>query len=454
MHFLNSFVSAVGANFGLNQTDSGWMKADSFFHYVTQHLNPRWIEMKVERPIVLTVDCYSGHHSFKLFQWCQENEIILIILYPNSTHILQVCDVAMFGPMKQKYTELHQEWKIENPEKIFDQIEFVKVLKKVNDQTIKKDSIINGWRATGLQPFNFDNVKIDRLLETPISKKVTILSNELVDYQMFDGLPTISLDDPISNEFQIDSWNENSLCLPVELINEASTSYAFSNKNILYDFVDQNHEILETSINLNDNEDKIKELLKKIGGDLKDLEALLHVSDPEKLLNVLIMKQQLNIIKPPQIVILDCSLSPKTIDDILEPPHKIVRKKPKNKNMKIKYGVMSGKNVVEGMNQRINEEKQAEEVKGSADEEKLDRKKEIEVAQAKLKNDREKLKALRQENLEKNKLVRTKRERQKQFFTERGNDLTQEFASTIEDSPLHKKRRTKNNIEVKAERRF
>ena len=423
------------------------MKADSFFHFVTQHLNPRWIEMKVERPIVLTVDGYSGHHSFKLFQWCQENEIVLIILYPNSTHILQVCDVAMFGPIKQKYGELHQEWKIKNPDKLFDQIEFVKILKQVNDETIKKDSIINGWRATGLQPFNFDNLKIDRLLEIP--EKVTILSNELIDYQMFDRLPTSSLYDPVSNDFQIDLWNENSSYLPHELINEASTSNdASTNEKFRYQFSDQNHEIPAASMRIHEVENQVETLLQKIGGDLKELEALLKISDPEKYLNVLIMKQQLNIIKPPQIVILDDNHSFKTIDDILKPPYKIHRKKPKNRNMKINYGVMSGKNVVEAMKQRKNEEKQAEEVKENADEEKLERKREIEAAEARLKHDREELKTLRQENVQKNKLVRTKRERQKQISSERGNELTQGLADIIEDLPLVKKRRTK----VKAER--
>lgn len=161
------------------------MKGESFYHYVTEHLNPRWIEMKLERPLVLTVDGYSGHHSYKLFNWCHENEVILIILYPNSTHILQVCDVAMFSPIKCKYTELHQEWKIQNPEKIFNEVEFVKVLKRVNNEVIKKESIVNGWRATGLQPFDFNNVKLDRLIGVKQSAdKCQILSNDLVNYDL------------------------------------------------------------------------------------------------------------------------------------------------------------------------------------------------------------------------------------------------------------------------------
>jgi DDE superfamily endonuclease len=147
--------------------------------------------LELDRPLVLTVDGYSGHHSYKLFKWCQENEVILIILYPNSTHILQVCDVAMFSPIKQKYTTLHQGWKLENPEMMFNEVEFVKILKRVNDEAIKKESIVNGWRATGLQPFNFDNVKLDRLIGN--KEKIAVLSVKNVKYDVQDSFTSSTL---------------------------------------------------------------------------------------------------------------------------------------------------------------------------------------------------------------------------------------------------------------------
>jgi DDE superfamily endonuclease len=114
----------VAANFGFNQTESGWMKGDAFFYFVTEHLNPRWNEMGIERPIVLVCDGYSGHHSFRLYDWSLKNDVVLVILYPNSTHLLQVLDVAVFAPLKQKYAELFQEWKNaeENSNKKFNEI--------------------------------------------------------------------------------------------------------------------------------------------------------------------------------------------------------------------------------------------------------------------------------------------------------------------------------------------
>lgn len=178
-----NFFPAVKANFAINQTESGWQKGDAFFYYVTQHLYPRWTEMKLDRPIVLVIDGNAEHHSFKLQKWCREHQIELIILFPNATHILQVCDVALFGPLKSKFSELFQTWKSNNPTKIFDEIEFVKLLKTVNDEVIKKESIVNGWRATGLQPFRFENIDMSRVAgaSSPTSKLHTTVTIDSVE---------------------------------------------------------------------------------------------------------------------------------------------------------------------------------------------------------------------------------------------------------------------------------
>lgn len=153
------------------------MKGDAFFHYVSTYLHQKWNDMKLERPLVLTVDGYSGHHSYELFKWCRENGIVLIVLYPNSTHLLQVCDVAVFGALKTNYYALHQDWKNNNRNKLilFDEIEFVKVLKKANDITLTPELIMNGWRATGLQPFNFENIKKDRIMSSSTCSRNAIV---------------------------------------------------------------------------------------------------------------------------------------------------------------------------------------------------------------------------------------------------------------------------------------
>lgn len=143
----------IGAEFAFNQTSSGWMKGDAFFDYVSEHLNRHWLEMNLPRPIVLVVDGYKAHHSLKLFRWCLDNEVKLLVLPPNSTHLMQVLDVAVFHPLKQKYIDLYQLWKKANETLPFNEFQFIKLLKLATDDVLqRKTTILNGWRATGLQP--------------------------------------------------------------------------------------------------------------------------------------------------------------------------------------------------------------------------------------------------------------------------------------------------------------
>lgn len=75
-----------------------------------------------------------------------------------------MCDVAMFGAGKKSWAKEVQRWKIETNNAEFDEVTFVKILKKVNDAFIKKESIINGFKVTGIQPFNVENVLFDRCI--------------------------------------------------------------------------------------------------------------------------------------------------------------------------------------------------------------------------------------------------------------------------------------------------
>lgn len=112
------------------------------------------------------IDGYKAHVNLRLNRWARLNDCIIIILYPNGTPYLQMCDTTMFRPMKIKHIhiQLYQQWRVKNPTKTSDEVVLVKLLKEVHDTVIRKESIINGWRATGLHPFNFNNLNCDSLV--------------------------------------------------------------------------------------------------------------------------------------------------------------------------------------------------------------------------------------------------------------------------------------------------
>ncbi|XP_008178159.1 uncharacterized protein LOC103307706 [Acyrthosiphon pisum] len=88
---------------GLGKFENSWMTSETFYEYIAIIFVPHLIDSNIPRPVVVFLDGHSSHLSLRLSKFCRENGLILITLYPNSTHILQPLDVAVFGPLKSSW---------------------------------------------------------------------------------------------------------------------------------------------------------------------------------------------------------------------------------------------------------------------------------------------------------------------------------------------------------------
>lgn len=138
-----------------------------------------------EHPFVLCLDGHISHDSFKLFSWCRENHIVLTKFLPNATHVIQMADVGIFGPGKSVYTKEVQTWKQINNNRELTEADFVKILKIVIDKVMKPESIINGFRATGIFPLCSANVHLDRCIGAEPRKdpKESTIEDENIEEQ-------------------------------------------------------------------------------------------------------------------------------------------------------------------------------------------------------------------------------------------------------------------------------
>lgn len=76
------------------------MTSETFYKYISNIFIPFLVKSNILRPAIIFLEVHRSHLSLHLNKFCRENEIILIALYPNSTHILQPLDVAVFGHFK------------------------------------------------------------------------------------------------------------------------------------------------------------------------------------------------------------------------------------------------------------------------------------------------------------------------------------------------------------------
>nr|XP_029727779.1 uncharacterized protein LOC115266060 [Aedes albopictus] len=140
------------------------MDLDNFRNYVEKIFYPYLVEKNVELPVIFFVDGHSSHKSVEVADLCQSLGIILISLYPNTTHITQPADVSVFKPLKDEYRRQAEYWRLAHPDEILTVTHFGEVLTKTVAQGIKASSIRNGFRVCGLFPFNPDNVDYSKCI--------------------------------------------------------------------------------------------------------------------------------------------------------------------------------------------------------------------------------------------------------------------------------------------------
>lgn len=135
-------------------TASGWMTGEAFYNYFVQSFLP-WIKRQnIPLPVIVFVDGHSSHLTLSLSEFCSVNNIILVSLYPNATHILQPLDVGFFKPLKQNWRVMRDSWNVQHPNEIFRREHLPFLLKEAIEKTLSNPSTIqNSFRTCGMDSY-------------------------------------------------------------------------------------------------------------------------------------------------------------------------------------------------------------------------------------------------------------------------------------------------------------
>lgn len=151
-------AESVPKSWGIGRSDSGWMTAESFYEYITNVFHPWLVKKNILLPVILFVDGHVSHMSMPLSEFCSKNGIILVALFPNSTHLLQPLDVAVFKTLKAGWKERISEWRLANNNPDLKRHQFAPLLDEVLKNRITSQILKNGFRKCGLYPWNKDAV--------------------------------------------------------------------------------------------------------------------------------------------------------------------------------------------------------------------------------------------------------------------------------------------------------
>lgn len=147
-----------------------------------------------------------------------------------------------------------------------------------------------------------------------------------------------------------------------------------------------------------ENDSKMGVLVDKIRRDVKQLGLLCAASDKSKLVNILIINQQLDVIDPPVVEEVESVAEIRTIKSILKPPTMPQRaKRKRNLNLKVSYGVVTAKEIVQNIMDREAAEREHEIGKEQDDIARIGRENEIATFDEELKSARKLLSVKRSE---------------------------------------------------------
>ena len=157
-----------------NASSSGWFDSNIFTDWLEFQMMPRL--KRLEGKKVLICDNLSSHLTVHSLRLCRENQVSLICLPPNSTHLTQPLDVAFFRPVKIAWRNVLSEWKgtedgIKNTN--IQKQNFPPLLAKMMGiiEPSIKDNLISGFRKCGIFPLNVEEV-LTRIPSTSHNKDI------------------------------------------------------------------------------------------------------------------------------------------------------------------------------------------------------------------------------------------------------------------------------------------
>lgn len=173
-----------------NRTQSGWMDGATFLDWILTICIPYFKQFDGKK--VLIGDNLSSHLSPEVVKQCEDNNIAFVFLPPNSTHLCQPLDVAVFRPLKQAWRSVLELWKIgagstkASVDKQYFPILLRQVCTKLHENRKFGDNVQSGFRKTGIFPFDQEKV----LSKLPGSRPTgttdedgnTVLADSLTDF--------------------------------------------------------------------------------------------------------------------------------------------------------------------------------------------------------------------------------------------------------------------------------
>ena len=153
----------AGCTIGADGTvsKSGWSNGEIFQTYLREHFLKYAGARTKDKPLLLLYDGHRSHISPSIIDWAIENNVILYVLPPHTSHVLQPMDVGCFGPFSRMYSNECMKYQRTNGTTV-NKYSLCPIACKAYAAALSSENLQSAFRKSGIFPFGPEN--IDRSL--------------------------------------------------------------------------------------------------------------------------------------------------------------------------------------------------------------------------------------------------------------------------------------------------
>ncbi|XP_063891128.1 uncharacterized protein LOC135116582 [Helicoverpa armigera] len=148
---------------------SGWMTGLEFRVFMKHFIGN--VKPSATDPVLLLLDNHTSHLDIEVVETAKENNVVLLSFPPHCSHKLQPLDVGVYGPFKNYCASQQDAWLRNNPGKTMSIHDIPSIVNKALPSALNPANIINGFKKTGIAPFNKDVFQDDDFLSAFVTDR-------------------------------------------------------------------------------------------------------------------------------------------------------------------------------------------------------------------------------------------------------------------------------------------
>jgi DDE superfamily endonuclease/Tc5 transposase DNA-binding domain len=161
-------LTSIHGSWRFDCNSKGWISNKHGVDWLIRCFDPETRDKAAGQYRLLICDGHDSHITAEFIAHCTDNNILLMILPPHSSHLTQPLDVGVFGALK-KQMGMEIEPLIRTGIKRVQKVEWLTAFVAAHDKAVSVKNILGGFRGTGIHPFLPTKV-LRRVASTPPSE--------------------------------------------------------------------------------------------------------------------------------------------------------------------------------------------------------------------------------------------------------------------------------------------